>query len=59
MTLVELDSLPDVTSQNVALFQELDDGAYRDAQGVWWMTGWLDGKRVKRLFDHRGDMTRI
>lgn len=50
MTQDELDQLPDVTTQQCALFQDEDDGTFQDLNGTWWLTGWLNGQHVKRLF---------
>lgn len=33
-----------------ALFTGLDDGLFRDAAGVQWMVGQLQGQRVRRKF---------
>lgn len=30
-----------------ALYQGDADGMFRDENGVWWMTGWRDGVRMK------------
>jgi hypothetical protein len=49
VTLEELIALP-VTDREVALFQRDDDGVFCDAEGQWWLTGWLDGVRVRRVF---------
>lgn len=37
-----------------ALFHGPDDGLVMDAAGKWWMTGWLEGRRVKREFHGAG-----
>ena len=53
MTEKEFAALP-VIEESVALFTDYRDGVFRDASGVWWLTGWLKGEHVRMLFDHPG-----
>jgi len=41
-----------VLEKSPALYQTEDDGAFRDRFGFWWITGWVDGKRYKRISPH-------
>lgn len=48
MTQDDLDKYKDVTALHCAIFQGEEDGMVQDIYGVWWLTGWLNGERVKR-----------
>lgn len=54
MTQDDLDKLKDVTELRCAIFQREEDGTVMDVNGVWWMTGMLNGEPVKRLFGAAG-----
>ena len=40
--------VPVVLDDPGALFQAPDDGEFRDMTGQYWITGYLNGRRVKR-----------
>lgn len=44
-------TVPFVQNDPGALFQAPDDGVILDMNGQRWMTGWIDGHRVKRKFN--------
>lgn len=42
--------IPTLVAAPVALYQREDDGVVMDANGIWWVTGWLNGVHVRRKF---------
>jgi len=40
--------VPILSGGAAVLFQKEDDGVFEDAAGVYWLTGWADGRRVRR-----------
>jgi hypothetical protein len=40
--------IPTLSDPVSALFQKPEDGVVMDANGQWWMTGWLHGEHVRR-----------
>jgi hypothetical protein len=41
--------IPTTDTKPGAIFQQEDDGMVIDSDGVAWMTGWVNGVRVRRL----------
>lgn len=50
MTQDDLDKLKDVTEVRCAIYQREEDGLVYDIHGERWLTGVLNGERVKRRF---------
>lgn len=51
MTQDDLDKRKDVTALQCAIYQGEQDGMVEDVNGVWWLTGQLNGEPVKRLLN--------